>query len=138
MLFRAIFTAFVTLFCFSVSQASTVIEINCTLGSETTPTILVDTALKQQSFPEINIDDATVLITEDTITLRSQTTGLVFDLNTGKVAQDGKVYPNAKCEYSNLQALEVQHSSKSVKGTTDEGKRVLLSDDGTWKYIEAD
>ena len=112
-MFRIAVIAFISLFYFSISHASTIVEIKCEMGGKTNITF-VDTAIKQQSFPELNMDDATVIFTANTIAIKDQTTVIIFNKNTGQVAQNGKTIPNVKCEYSNLEAIESANSSPPV------------------------
>ena len=135
--FRVLFFTSLMIFMSAISNASSVVEIKCSGDGETLP-IVFDTTLERQSVPQLQMQDVVVIHTQNFLTLKNSDIAFSFDLNTGQVSNNGKVASGYKCEYSNLQALEVQHSSKSIKGTTDEGKRVLLSDDGTWEYIEAD
>lgn len=135
--FRVLFFTSLMIFMSAISNASSIVEIKCTGDGETFP-LLIDTTLERQSFPQLELQDAAFIRTQNFLTLKNSNIAVSFDLNTGQFSYNGEVASGFKCEYSNLEALQAQNSSKSIKGTTDEGKRVLLSDDGTWKYIKAE
>ena len=135
--FRALFFTSLMILISAIANASSIVEIKCSGSGETIP-ISIDTTLERQSFPQLQLQDAAIIPTPNFLYLKTPEFEVSFNLNTGQVFNNGEVASGYKCEYFNLEALQAQHSSKSIKGTTDEGKRVLLSDDGTWKYIKAE
>ena len=119
MLVRAIFTAFVTLFYFSTSHASTVVETVCDWGDEIIIPTLIDTRSDIENFPNYGLDDAKITLGETLISLKDEYNEIVFDLRNGKVSDsDGN---EGKCEFSNLQALKSLNMTPAVSTSDQSG-----------------
>ena len=119
MLFRAAFTAVVSLFYFSASHASTVIETRCDFGDGIMIPTLIDTRSDIDNFPNYELEDAKITLGETLISLKEGREEVVFDLRNGTVS-DQYGY-EGECEFLNLQALKSLNTTPAVSTSDQSG-----------------
>ena len=99
--FRVLFFTSLMIFMSAISNASSIVEIKCSGDGETFP-LLIDTTLERQSFPQLELQDAAFIRTQNFLTLKNSNIAVSFDLNTGQFSYNGEAQSQFKCEYSNL------------------------------------